>query len=885
MRLFRLSDKDKMKRKRISSVYIILFLAGISVLSPAQDKPSEDLNLFISKIKDVLEAKDIHSYLELFSPEIRTLEKAKISSIFANFKMDTVSVYPVSISGEKKGAPEVYLRMFFENPYSAILELWQFSLIKGKNSWQVTNNEHLGESKRLFKLEIPSEKIERVKSFEFKHKDISIRFKDAVLFYDNIPGLETALIVTGKGEMTFSPSHPREQHQLELIYKNRILNDKLDYVYLRFSNSVFKKNARIIKKTDEVLPVTESDRKKAYSLFTKHYSRSFTVKNSLDNQLLSLLPKGDEAVIEFEGARLGDISYIYSPFSDDEINFYQWKEGRIISLYSPPLDKKQKRFFISFGQKFDVKNYEIDIDYKPEEMFFAGKAKIKIETKVGLLDGIKLMLNPEFEILRINDENNRELYYTRDDLRKIIYIYFLERPSRGQVSYMEVYYRGKLPCSVVKPEGKETDNIQKMKAAYNRLYDTYLYTRSDYWYPLTSDEDYFTARFKITVPPDYQAVSNGELVEKYHLQGLKDVEDVGKMGNSVFVFESKKPVKYLSFLVGKLTKIEEGTFSVPLRYSKASNSYPDKWDVFEGAGGILKFYVKIFGAFPYEKLWIIKRPWDTRGGSSLASFIVLNELLSLVSNPGLRQRTDNPVDLSRWKEYFLAHEIAHQWWGHGLDWNSYRDIWLSEGISQFAAILFLKEKYGDKVYNRILEKISGGVKKKSKWGGITMGSRISHFNYEAYQAIVYNKAALVLNMLKDLLGDELFFAGIKRFFSRHKYRTATTDAFMNVFHDISGKDLGLFFEKWFNSYKLPEVRASHSIITEEDGSILKFKFVQTKEQFVFPLWLEWRENGKKICKKIIINDRVVNCEFRVISKPGKIKINPDKAVPGTFHFK
>jgi len=153
-----------------------------------------------------------------------------------------------------------------------------------------------------------------------------------------------------------------------------------------------------------------------------------------------------------------------------------------------------------------------------------------------------------------------------------------------------------------------------------------------------------------------------------------------------------------------------------------------------------------------------------------------------------------------------------------------------------------------------------------------VGSRISHFNYEAYQAIVYNKAALVLNMLKDLLGDELFFVGIKRFFSRHKYSAATTVEFMNVFHDVSGKDLELFFEKWFDSYKLPEVRAFHSIIPEEDGGILKFEFVQTKELFI-------------IRKKIIIDNRVVNCEFRVISKPGNIKINPDKAVPGTFYLK
>ena len=85
-------DKDMMKRKRLFSVYIIFFLAGITVLSLAQDEQIEDLNSFISRIKQVLEAKDIHSYIELFSPEARTLEKVRISSMFADLKMDTVSV-------------------------------------------------------------------------------------------------------------------------------------------------------------------------------------------------------------------------------------------------------------------------------------------------------------------------------------------------------------------------------------------------------------------------------------------------------------------------------------------------------------------------------------------------------------------------------------------------------------------------------------------------------------------------------------------------------------------------------------------------------------------------------------------------------------------------
>ncbi|NOR15638.1 MAG: hypothetical protein GQ544_08040, partial [Candidatus Aminicenantes bacterium] len=246
---------------------------------------------------------------------------------------------------------------------------------------------------------------------------------------------------------------------------------------------------------------------------------------------------------------------------------------------------------------------------------------------------------------------------------------------------------------------------------------------------------------------------------------------------------------------------------------------------------------------------------------------------------------DSPVDLSRWKEYFLAHEIAHQWWGQGLAWESYSDQWLSEGIAQFAAIQFLKEKYGDKVYAQILEKFSRGTRKKTKWGAITMGARISYFDFNAYQTIVYNKTALVLNMLQDILGEEAFYTGLKRFYNRFRYRAANSKAFFQAFRDLTSRDLNPFFEMWFNSHLLPKVTVTHSLHKEADGYRLKFNVTQSQNKFIFPLWIEWREQGRKVRKLVVIDNMAVNYETRASRKPEKIKINPDAAVPGEFRFK
>ncbi len=69
--------------------------------------------------------------------------------------------------------------------------------------------------------------------------------------------------------------------------------------------------------------------------------------------------------------------------------------------------------------------------------------------------------------------------------------------------------------------------------------------------------------------------------------------------------------------------------------------------------------------------------------------------------PGLPFR--GPVDLPGYRA-FLAHEIAHQWWGHAVSAATYHDLWLSEGLSQYAAIRYLRMKHGNDKLPSILKK-------------------------------------------------------------------------------------------------------------------------------------------------------------------------------------
>ncbi len=876
-----------MKNRLFVQVFLSMLLAFI--LFPPLHAEEYTLNDFIGQIQNSLTQKDVTAYLENFAPDIRSIEEINFKDKFDLFQMERATLYKTSERIKSEDIAEIFLQALFQNSYSAIIETWRLELLRVDSQWQITNKIVSGNINSLYRIKIPSDRVERVESIEVEHEDIKLIFEDAWLFYDNIPKLETALLIIGKGDVRFSPSDPIERHQLKLSYKKEFLEDKLTYACLRFSNHFFHNNIKISKNPEwKDLEPSSEDKNAAYSIFSRHYPRSFTVENSLNKALFSTLPQGDEAVFGFRGEEHGTFTYVYSPFTDEEINLYRWKDKQIINLYSPHSEGTQRKMFLSFGQMFEVKSYEIDLDFKPEQYFLSGKAKIEVESHVDSLEKLKFKLNPKLNILRIQDEEGRSLFYSQDRLRETLYVYLVHPPPKNKPYSIEVFYRGKLrppveiTDAIADPQITRREDPGRKLSVIDVKFETFLFSQRANWYPTPSENDYFQARLKISIPATYQCISNGEMIETSLLKGTERVREKDEAENAVYIFDVKNPVKYLSFIIGKFTSVGEDHDSLPLQHFYSSGVLLEKKGLLKEAKNIVQFFEDRFGTYPYEKLSVVRRLWVTLGGHSPASFIIINELYQTPDSP-LLVPIRSPVDLSRWREYFIAHEISHQWWGQAVAWKTYHDIWLSEGLAQFSAVQYLSQKYGKEVQEPIFGKLSHWAKKMSKWGPVTLGARLALHDPMAFQTIVYNKTALALNMLKDLLGEEIFFNGLKEFYVRHKFGSASTGDFIKAMEEESGKDLKKFFKNWFGSYTLPKVKVSHSIQKSVDGYTLKLKISQMKDVFIFPLWIEWKENGDRIRRMVVVDEKNEEFEIELRMKPQKIEVNPDNAVPGKFH--
>lgn len=210
-----------MKKRFIIQAFAFLLLF---LLLAFEARSQEDAATgLVAQMQKSLNERDIPAYLENFEEELRAKEEASIKSRFDQFLMDSVTLYKAGKLSQTADETKIFLQALFQNSFSVMIENWRLSLIQVDGRWMVSKKDMVGSVSTLYKIKIPSERAERVKSIEIEHVDMKLIFKDALVFFDNIPELETALLVVGKGHVTFTPSDPEERRQLDLIYKKALL--------------------------------------------------------------------------------------------------------------------------------------------------------------------------------------------------------------------------------------------------------------------------------------------------------------------------------------------------------------------------------------------------------------------------------------------------------------------------------------------------------------------------------------------------------------------------------------------------------------------------------------------------------------------------------------
>ena len=128
----------------------------------------------------------------------------------------------------------------------------------------------------------------------------------------------------------------------------------------------------------------------------------------------------------------------------------------------------------------------------------------------------------------------------------------------------------------------------------------------------------------------------------------------------------------------------------------------------------------------------------------------------------------------------MAHELAHQWWGGLVSWETVSDNWITEGLATYSSLLFLKECRGEKAFARVLRRFRNDVKRYAGLGVPADGSKLKllHRDIRIYQALVYAKPALMLAALADTIGEAELCGRLRGFLAERRGRNVGTAEFL-----------------------------------------------------------------------------------------------------------
>lgn len=299
------------------------------------------------------------------------------------------------------------------------------------------------------------------------------------------------------------------------------------------------------------------------------------------------------------------------------------------------------------------------------------------------------------------------------------------------------------------------------------------------WFPCNDHpRDKASFEFEIETPPGYTAIANG----------LRMPNE--KSAGNVFHWREDKPsMTCMAFVaIGKYDASRQvGPNDLRIENFFPVGSRETYKGAFENDLKYLKFLSEKLGPYPFDSYGALMLPREVAEASPFLGFAALETTT----------RPEFGVSLGR-DPSTLIHEMCHQWMGDCVSVTNWGDdIWWVEGFATYSEWMRVELEEGKPAYDKIVSSTYASFQNR-KWlkpGHLTAETMFSEASYQG--------GALTFASLRMELGDDKFFATIRKFIADHKYGNATSADLAKSAGEVSGKDMKPFFEAWLYGETIP----------------------------------------------------------------------------------
>jgi hypothetical protein len=650
--------------------------------------------------------------------------------------------------------------------------------------------------------------------------------------------------------LKFSPPDPAEQLQLKIFsFRSSFVTD-VDTVFVRVNPVEYARRVN----AESLIPtaVDPDDLAKARQVFDEYAPKTYNLDvRAMTSERWSLEPTFGSLVVEFRTSRHGWVTYTRSPAEPEDISLFDRAGSHNICQYSSATKPgvRSEPFSDDDGAAYDVEHYALDLAFDPARTWVNGRSALTLRLIESLTNTVTIRLAQAFTVATVASPEFGELVALRVIGQNHLLIGLPANVKAGDRLTLEVTYAGRLPPQLIDGDGMDTSPDQQTPPNQDDQpivtpEPRFMYSQRLQWYPQGLVSDYATADLRLTVPAEYQIVATGKQI------GSSASAAVGSLGATrTAQFVADRPVRYLACLISKLIPVGRAIAQVPgvapaagdvlapatnvsIEVLSTSRMVGRNRQTAAKAADILSFYAKTIGEAPYPNLTVMTLEDNLPGGHSPAYLIALHQ--PLPSTP--YNWAGDPVAFdNQYPPFFLAHELAHQWWGQAVGWQNYHEQWLSEGLAQYFAVLFAAEDRGPALLQSIMGTMRSASQPLLGQGPISLGYRVGHIRNDprVFRSILYNKAAVVLHMLRRFIGDDAFFKGLRRYYSEWRFKKAGTDQLQAAFEAETPLKLDRFFQQWIRGFTLPKIKVASRMEPDLKTGVITIE--QTGDVFDFPL--------------------------------------------------
>jgi carboxypeptidase family protein/peptidase M1-like protein len=672
-------------------------------------------------------------------------------------------------------------------------------------------------------------------------------------FITPVEGRVTAAVFIGDGEFSLTPPTDVEKHSLSIFTGEGAITEQFSRLVLRFTDKTFDEVKSSPNATMKTAGPAASQARGLY-----RDNQDLVRKRLRDNQELRSLfdvynPAREGFFTAFiDGKRFNKLVYLLEPLgvqnaTPEEVALFSYGEtdgGLWTAFHREEEYKKGTASSAEDNRLIDITRHEIDAAIKGTHLAVTDRLSfrnLKAGTRV-----VPFALFRSLRVTRVQDADGNDLGFVQEDKNEDSdFGVIMPKPlEAGQNYQLVIQYDG--------------DDALRDSGGGNYI----LIPRST-WYPgnanslFAEDRAIFEMTFRypknmIFVGTGARAgedTREGDLAVAKWSSGPTELAVAGfnygkfkkklisdkDTGYDVEFYANTEVPDELKAIQQQIDRLEsQGVKTMTTLGSVSTTAIADS--ALADAQNATRIYNAFFGRLPYNRIAMSQQPagffgqaWPTLVYMPYLAYVDTTQRAQLL---GIRGGTD-----TFWR-YVAPHEIAHQWWGHIIGWDSYHDQWMSEGFAEFSASLYVQFIRGNDKFvdfwedqrKRIIE-ASPATRDRKPYtvGPVTQGYRLNNGKTGAVaQRLIYPKGAYILHMLRMMMyqqnkgGDARFQEMMKDFVKTYYNKPVSTEDFkgtvekhmtpeMNV--DNSGK-MDWFFNQWVYGTQVPAYKFEYNVASD-----------------------------------------------------------------------